>query len=148
MRCQKAIQKKCQVSSYVKIQGKENQWVGAWLGKLHKSENCSKRKGKVFIGLWVTVSVSISFQSRKPGFLASTTNRMVAGGTREQGELFAWSSIYEASFAHPLQPCLRGHLQNGIPARVSSQFFSAKPHLATFPSVSLFHFRIKKTSKL
>lgn len=123
----------------------------ALLGKLHRSENCPERKVEVFIGLWVTVSLLISFRSQKPGFLAPITDRLEAGGARGQGELFTGSTISEGQLCppsapvwHPLQPHVTAHLQDEIAAHVSSQFFFSHPNLTTFPSVSLFHFRNKK----
>ena len=102
----------------------------ALLGKLHRSENCPERKVEVFIGLWVTVSLLISFRSQKPGFLAPITDRLEAGGARGQGELFTGSTISEGQLCppsapvwHPLQPHVTAHLQDEIAAHVSSQFF-------------------------
>lgn len=82
--------------------------VGTLLGKLHRRENCPEKKVEVFIGLWVTVSLSISSPSRKPGFLAPTTDRLEAGGTRGQGELFTGSTVSEGQLRHHL------HLQGTL----------------------------------
>lgn len=122
----------------------------ALLGKLHRSENCPERKVEVFIGLWVTVSLLISFRSQKPGFLAPITDRLEAGGARGQGEMFTGSTISEGQLCppsapvwHPLQPHVTAHLQDEIAAQVSSQFFFSHPNLTTFPSLS-FILGIKK----
>lgn len=67
---------------------------------------------------------------------------MEAGGTGEQGGLSALEA--GGGSEGPSAASMRGHLQHGIPTHVSSRFPSADPHLTTFPSVSLFHFGIKK----